>query len=435
MEDKLMIVAHPDDDVLWGGANLFSERGWYVLCATNYNIYNTSNTNQSNSRSWDFYKTMSEVGVLSHKICNVKDVYSNDYNDIKNNYENSEFKKELIKLKKRKWKLVLTHNDVGEYGHTGHIAVNKLVNRYFENVKTFQCEKRLSKFLLDKKLDALKWYKRDQTIAKLAHNRNFSNMKPIEKNHILNEKVYLKYNKKSWESIPKVIHQIWFGKTPEPWRKKLMNNVKKIAKENGYEYRLWTNDDLNKIHFPLSWKYILKSLSYGSSRWAQVADLARYEILYRIGGIYCDSLFQIKPVLLKHIKGSFIVANEDPCGLDCKGYKGNPYMSNAFIAVCPLHKSMQYLTHNEYYDNINFNDKRINRQTGPYALAKAINVSSSKPTVFPYNKIYPVWVNNTEHRSSEPNKCIVKNKLKIPCNKYPKSWAIYQHGLGGTWSW
>ena len=33
--DKLMVVAHPDDEVLWGGANLLAEPGWKVLVATN----------------------------------------------------------------------------------------------------------------------------------------------------------------------------------------------------------------------------------------------------------------------------------------------------------------------------------------------------------------------------------------------------------------
>ena len=31
---KLMIVAHPDDETLWGGANLFKDR-YFVVCLTN----------------------------------------------------------------------------------------------------------------------------------------------------------------------------------------------------------------------------------------------------------------------------------------------------------------------------------------------------------------------------------------------------------------
>ena len=31
---KLMVVAHPDDETLWGGAHL-TEGGWFVVCLTN----------------------------------------------------------------------------------------------------------------------------------------------------------------------------------------------------------------------------------------------------------------------------------------------------------------------------------------------------------------------------------------------------------------
>ena len=32
--DKLMIVAHPDDEVLWGGGHLY-DKGYLVVCVTN----------------------------------------------------------------------------------------------------------------------------------------------------------------------------------------------------------------------------------------------------------------------------------------------------------------------------------------------------------------------------------------------------------------
>ena len=48
-----MIVAHPDDEVLWGGINL-SLSDWVVICSTHKN---------DPVRSKEFYKTMSFVGV------------------------------------------------------------------------------------------------------------------------------------------------------------------------------------------------------------------------------------------------------------------------------------------------------------------------------------------------------------------------------------
>ena len=32
-----MIVAHPDDEMLWGGMNLLFDNGWYVIVSTHGN--------------------------------------------------------------------------------------------------------------------------------------------------------------------------------------------------------------------------------------------------------------------------------------------------------------------------------------------------------------------------------------------------------------
>jgi LmbE family N-acetylglucosaminyl deacetylase len=35
--NKLMIVSHPDDEVIFGGSALLEEEGWRVVCLTNGN--------------------------------------------------------------------------------------------------------------------------------------------------------------------------------------------------------------------------------------------------------------------------------------------------------------------------------------------------------------------------------------------------------------
>ena len=49
---KLMVVAHPDDETLWGGAHL-TEGGWFVVCLTNG--YNEVRKNA-------FYEVIKESG-------------------------------------------------------------------------------------------------------------------------------------------------------------------------------------------------------------------------------------------------------------------------------------------------------------------------------------------------------------------------------------
>ena len=51
---KLMVVAHPDDETLWGGAHL-TEGGWFVVCLTNG--YNEVRKNE-------FYEVMKESGNI-----------------------------------------------------------------------------------------------------------------------------------------------------------------------------------------------------------------------------------------------------------------------------------------------------------------------------------------------------------------------------------
>lgn len=78
--------------------------------------------------------------------------------------------------------------------------------------------------------------------------------------------------------IPKIIHQIWLGPKPRP--QKLMDTWK--DKHPGWVYRLWTEDNLT---FPCRSQKHIDEMSEFNGK----ADLYRYELLYRFGGIYMDA--------------------------------------------------------------------------------------------------------------------------------------------------
>jgi mannosyltransferase OCH1-like enzyme len=86
--------------------------------------------------------------------------------------------------------------------------------------------------------------------------------------------------------IPKIIHQIWIGANPrpDPW----MQTVSNFAAANGYNYMLWTEENLGD----LPWKVVpsVKTLydSFGKEM-AGKADLIRLLALYKCGGIYIDA--------------------------------------------------------------------------------------------------------------------------------------------------
>ena len=432
--DKLLIVAHPDDEILWGGSNLLSQPGWFVICSTHLN---------DPVRSREFFSTMSYCNVTRYIMFDVKDEYTEDPLVADKLYDGSIFDNFLKKLATKSWKLVLTHSEKGEYGHEHHKKVHRLVKKYFHSAKFFDLSTKLSSHEIERKRNALLFYRKTQSICKTIFLKKSNTLKLSERQFFFNEKVFVSEKKE----IPKIINQIWFGKplATNSVRYNLMKNVETLALKNGYEYKLWTNDDLFYENFPLVWEFIQLAIEKGEeleqSRFAQVADLARLEILHRFGGIYLDSLFEISIKFLEFItknnKKELIVANEDPCELNCKGVDGKKYMSNGFFAAQPGSLILKRLLDYDVLESIDWDSVYINRTTGPYFFRSAMK-SGDNILVIPTEKIYPFMVNDSAYRKAKPNECITSDdKVLHNClkEKYPKSLVVYHSGFGGSWSW
>lgn len=131
--------------------------------------------------------------------------------------------------------------------------------------------------------------------------------------------------------IPRLIHRIWLG-GPMP-------------EQNEAWGRTWT--ELNPGWTMVTWDEAMidqfdmkcRAEFEAAESYAQKADLARYEILYRMGGLYVDTDFEcLKPisVLLKTRK--VVLGWED---------KDNPegypdVLSNAFIAAPQQHRLLRW---------------------------------------------------------------------------------------------
>lgn len=117
--EKLMIVAHPDDETLWGGLHLL-EGGYFVVCITNGN---------NSTRKEEFYNVLKESGndgiILSYpdKVCTRRDNWKNIRSYIESDIEKI--------LKSKKWNMVVTHNPEGEYGHIHHKMTSSIVREKF----------------------------------------------------------------------------------------------------------------------------------------------------------------------------------------------------------------------------------------------------------------------------------------------------------------
>lgn len=91
----------------------------------------------------------------------------------------------------------------------------------------------------------------------------------------------LKIEKSEKILIPKVIHQIWVGpkKIPERY---LESSKSWKSLHPGWRYKLWTDKDVER------WSFYNKDLYNKASSYQERADILRYEILYRYGGVYVD---------------------------------------------------------------------------------------------------------------------------------------------------
>ncbi len=95
----------------------------------------------------------------------------------------------------------------------------------------------------------------------------------IGQNVILNKKAVMN----DIDAIPKIIHQIWIGPLEPP--REAMETWKKLHRE--WDYILWTEKNLPELKNQDAFDR--------SKAHAQKADILRYEILYRHGGIFVDA--------------------------------------------------------------------------------------------------------------------------------------------------
>jgi hypothetical protein len=113
---KLMIVSHPVDDYIWGGAHLIND-DYLVVCITcgvtrNRVIEFRKAMNKTNDR----YIMLGYPDTKDGQIDNWDSVYSDIYSDLK----------KIIEYKD--WKEIITHNPDGEYGHIQHKMTSKIVS-------------------------------------------------------------------------------------------------------------------------------------------------------------------------------------------------------------------------------------------------------------------------------------------------------------------
>ena len=170
------------------------------------------------------------------------------------------------------------------------------------------------------------------------------------------------YSKNFTENeIPKILHLIWIGTKEQP--KDITSWIYKFKEKNpDWKVKVWGNEDIKNLNLVNINEFNKMKMMAGK------ADIARYEILYRFGGMYldADTLYLENPVNPNFFKKSLNMTHEEN-GLIMNGWftciKNHPFLKlaidmipkrdlnlDAFICVGP-----KLLT--DIYNNMNDNDR------------------------------------------------------------------------------
>lgn len=112
--DKVLFVAHPDDELLFFLNALLDKPGWLVVCMTN---------GGSAVRCREFLSLMAKLGH-QRQIWNLKDGINSSWHAAKTVGKVSK----VLGLREN-WTMVATHNAEGEYGHPQHKQLHRIVRK------------------------------------------------------------------------------------------------------------------------------------------------------------------------------------------------------------------------------------------------------------------------------------------------------------------
>lgn len=131
-----------------------------------------------------------------------------------------------------------------------------------------------------------------QTHGHLLHNTGLFNREHISFFKEQYEKAS-KVEASSELKIPKIIHQIWLGSPfPEKY-KAFQESWKKFHPD--WRYILWTDKDIETFSPKIA------KLVKSASNFGEAADILRYAVLYKYGGLYVDTDFEcVKPFDILH---------------------------------------------------------------------------------------------------------------------------------------
>ncbi|NDA62557.1 MAG: hypothetical protein EBX50_10995 [Chitinophagia bacterium] len=187
-------------------------------------------------------------------------------------------------------------------------------------------------------------------------------------------------------TIPKVLHQVWLGDTlmPEEFVK-WQEGWRQLHPE--WRYMLHKDGDI-----PSELRETIRSCKSYSSK----SNVMRLYVVYKYGGVYCDTDFEWNRNIDKFLDGSAFVAKQhgDIC-------------CNAFFGAIPGHPWVKYqldLT-GEYC--------KLSPPWGPELMTKALDKVGTGVEVIPTKWVYPyMWFEERRPAAKFPEAYLVHHWWK-----------------------
>ena len=221
------------------------------------------------------------------------------------------------------------------------------------------------------------------------------NVKDIDKWEILSNyfKIYYEElnNKISFKKkIPKKIHQIWIG--PQKIPKRYLNWGKSWLINNPeWEYKLWTNREINQLSMRN------RTLYDSTNNIGFKSDIARYEILYKYGGIYIDTDFECLREIPNNLRYFDFVA--------CLGFDYTPTILNGFLMSSKSSFIIKKIISELKLPNIDKEPMSIINSSGPKKLTNIyFKYHDNTSIILPSNYCYPYpsfLINSSISKQSE----------------------------------
>lgn len=167
--------------------------------------------------------------------------------------------------------------------------------------------------------------------------------------------------------IPKIIHHIWVGDKPLPYRAAgYISNAKVILKD--FEFKLWNEENID-----FSNKFV--SYCYEKKKWAFVSDYLRFKILFEYGGIYLDTDMEVLKDFTPLLNSNcFAGLNKEGTAIYCGiigASRHNTFLSKVLMA----------------YDHTKLTDL----PTSPEIFTRTfLETSGRNLDIYPYQNFYPI---------------------------------------------